>query len=891
MKKNKNKFTPQLFFYLNSIFVFVIIALSAFFKVTTFVYDQDMAKLNKSGEGINILPLTGSFDESFGLGSLIAILAVVAAFLFILKLSRSDFRNLFLKPKSKKKVKSRSRSPIIFKITLIGVLVLLGLSLLLAFYKDQYASYLQQENLKAGSPIALEDSTRYPGTIEEVIIKATPRTENDTVALVRLSFDNATILDVQPLHELTLGTCTDGKLFTAHSICADVSQLEHFKPGDPLLKVRIQWGEEGGSNITADTGNGYYDGININTDEVYMAVDIGGVLPITGEEVPDNSVAVFVLLAMGLVFILVILIVFTKNHPAFRKIPVYYSMFLIIALGVSTIYIGNEISMREDLSKMEDVRASVGEPGDDWFKCPGLDANCVWTTDRESNFCASVYPIVTAASFFEDLEWECTDDEAYCRICEDCHYDLFLHCLSTTSTEAVCDELAATSKQKLCFLNKYIMGCARSGDRAVLLGICNSGENCENTDVVCGGVADTPVPTATATAAPTPTITDSSEVVGTLMNSSGVTETIDGRTEYVIFRVDIDHAWFETVCGSDQTLETCILGKNFSIRAKNGYIVAGSFTNAGGTQTSLPDTLFAGGTQTSVTFDPGGAYGTSYTFEIVVDKTINPNISTFEVDALVLLQSDTTTYQAKIIPTFVLAITDSSVNTDRCALIPDPRWANLAGDYCAEPVSKILLTCNADREEVNARECEGNCVVADAGQDDYCSEDSGGGGVYPTATNNPTVAPQDTSTPTDTTYPTQAPSSVVMQCGQKGCERDSDCATGLPEYECDESSVDWPNNNQCVKVCPDGETRIDECTCSGTGGLYQCGPIDVDGNGTLNFIDLAQFRKVYNKSCSDSPYQGGGCKGSDTNNDNKVNFVDFASFAGRYYPKALSCVL
>jgi hypothetical protein len=171
------------------------------------------------------------------------------------------------------------------------------------------------------------------------------------------------------------------------------------------------------------------------------------------------------------------------------------------------------------------------------------------------------------------------------------------------------------------------------------------------------------------------------------------------------------------------------------------------------------------------------------------------------------------------------------------------------------------------------------------------------GTTIPTGIVNPTdvVIPQTTvppvTTPITTIYPTGTVTSGDYQCGQTGCTKDSDCATGLPEYECDESSTNWPDNNKCIKVCPSGETRIDDCTCSGSGGLYQCGPIDIDSNGLINYIDLANFRKVYNKTCSDSPYQGGGCKGADTNNDGRINYKDLSSFASRYYPKALTCNL
>jgi hypothetical protein len=123
------------------------------------------------------------------------------------------------------------------------------------------------------------------------------------------------------------------------------------------------------------------------------------------------------------------------------------------------------------------------------------------------------------------------------------------------------------------------------------------------------------------------------------------------------------------------------------------------------------------------------------------------------------------------------------------------------------------------------------------------------------------------------------------------CERDSDCVTGLPDYECDESTPDWPNNNKCVKVCSGGQTRIDDCTCSGgTGNKVVCGPADVNNDGILNYKDFVVFGQLYKHECSDTPPTTG-CGGMDTNGDGKIDFQDFYSFSQRYYPKATSCKL
>jgi hypothetical protein len=67
-----------------------------------------------------------------------------------------------------------------------------------------------------------------------------------------------------------------------------------------------------------------------------------------------------------------------------------------------------------------------------------------------------------------------------------------------------------------------------------------------------------------------------------------------------------------------------------------------------------------------------------------------------------------------------------------------------------------------------------------------------------------------------------------------------------------------------------------------------CGPIDVNNDSILNYIDLDAFRSKYNKTCSDTP-PASVCGGTDTNGDGKINYIDLDSFAKRYYPKAQSC--
>jgi hypothetical protein len=179
-------------------------------------------------------------------------------------------------------------------------------------------------------------------------------------------------------------------------------------------------------------------------------------------------------------------------------------------------------------------------------------------------------------------------------------------------------------------------------------------------------------------------------------------------------------------------------------------------------------------------------------------------------------------------------------------------------------------------------DCGGQgCTVNTPGTDDVC------GTTTPTDT-VPVTTKVATTTKTATSTPTPTPtSSGKMACGTKKCEYDSDCETGLPDYECDEDTTDWPNNNICVILCDSNQTREGYCSCVDKVGVT-CGKIDVDGNGILNYIDLAAFAAVYNKTCTDTAPTAG-CGGKDTNKDGKINYVDLQSFTSRYHTVSNDC--
>lgn len=547
------------------------------------------------------------------------------------------------------------------------------------------------QNLLAAQPISLEDSERFPGATEEVLIKAAPLTEQDIVAVVRLNFDNAEVLNVEPIQALTFGACEDGALYTQNSICADIATSAYFEQGDPLLKATIKWGNEGQSLITAAAENGYFDGFNLNNDMLNMAVDINGQLPITGDDEKqqlnnDQSLAVFLVIAGGFLVVLVILILVARTHPLFNRVPVYYSIFTILVLAVVTLYIGQGL---KDKELETTVAAPIEVSVDDWFVCRNeYQKACDWISNA-TQYCSTELEDIADEKGIDfempAMAVKCDGDVAKCKFCAPC------------------------------------------------------GSNPLHLWVLCPGSP------------------------------------------------------LDSLCYGDPA------GK---IECYEGY---------------------------AATCDGSGKASS------VVD--CQPSICT-------------TGYGCGVAPV------TPSVSSDPT---PTPSFTNTPNPSSGATATPRPTTSSGA-----------------------------------TATPRPTTSSGATATPRPTTTtspnPTVSPTLGTYQCGEKGCTNDNQCETGLPDYECDESTTDYPNNNICVRVCPAGTTKTGPCNCSSDTEVVQCGPIDVNGDNILNYIDLAPFSRIYNKSCGDSPFTGGGCGGKDTNGDAKVNYIDLGFFSSHYYPKAQSCL-
>ncbi len=854
------------FFYIASMVSLVAIGISGFIKVTMDLYQQDLALANKlnTTETISRLPLTGSPDNQFLLMVTILSFAIVATLFLMLKLNRLNLQKPSKKNKTvKKKVNFKFDIPLLLLGSLLIVLITTTLSLLTSYYRDLYSLDVYSQNLLAAQPISLEDSERFPGATEEVLIKAAPLTEQDIVAVVRLNFDNAEVLNVEPIQALTFGACEDGALYTQNSICADIATSAYFEQGDPLLKATIKWGNEGQSLITAAAENGYFDGFNLNNDMLNMAVDINGQLPITGDDEKqqlnnDQSLAVFLVIAGGFLVVLVILILVARTHPLFNRVPVYYSIFTILVLAVVTLYIGQGL---KDKELETTVAAPIEVSVDDWFVCRNeYQKACDWISNATQYCSAELEDIADEKGIdFEmpAMAVKCDGDVAKCKFCAPCGSNplhLWVLCPGSPLDSLCYGDPAG----KIECYEGYAATCDGSGKASSVVdcqpSICTTGYGC--------GVA--PV-TPSVSSDPTPT-PDTGSVLGTL-KSTLPTSVVDQQPFKINFTLKINHEWIRDqivdICGRDLDYENrCTNFWNWIlVETKNGTIEASEYYNGSSWQAQPSTYIFPAtyGTNKMILY-PAFSYNKEMAYTIKPNKTTSGNLEV-TIKLLVGDMNDIMSLEA--------AYNSSAERANILAPIFIP--------FVGETIAPSPSFTNTPNPSSGATATPRPTTSSGA-----------------TATPRPTTSSGATATPRPTTTtspnPTVSPTLGTYQCGEKGCTNDNQCETGLPDYECDESTTDYPNNNICVRVCPAGTTKTGPCNCSSDTEVVQCGPIDVNGDNILNYIDLAPFSRIYNKSCGDSPFTGGGCGGKDTNGDAKVNYIDLGFFSSHYYPKAQSCL-
>lgn len=128
------------------------------------------------------------------------------------------------------------------------------------------------------------------------------------------------------------------------------------------------------------------------------------------------------------------------------------------------------------------------------------------------------------------------------------------------------------------------------------------------------------------------------------------------------------------------------------------------------------------------------------------------------------------------------------------------------------------------------------------------------------------------------------------------------CAQMDAKKKCYRCTVSQTDGNTCEETqvnqgvaCPSGYSESSNCAQTAGGScpteqvLLGCGAMDSNDDEKLTVIDFASFAQVYNKSCTNVGQIYNNCGSRDVNSDSKIDIVDFASFASRYGKD--SCVL
>lgn len=137
---------------------------------------------------------------------------------------------------------------------------------------------------------------------------------------------------------------------------------------------------------------------------------------------------------------------------------------------------------------------------------------------------------------------------------------------------------------------------------------------------------------------------------------------------------------------------------------------------------------------------------------------------------------------------------------------------------------------------------------------------------------------------------------------QNGCAKASggSCPQIITCYKCTAQTNDA---NACEPfiveggICPIGSSTNPNGCAQSIGGLCPinpvvCGPIDVNSDGKITSLDLAQFSLFFGKFCSDSPYiptSLPSCGGKDTNGDGRIDASDLNSLNSRF--NAVNCYI
>lgn len=119
------------------------------------------------------------------------------------------------------------------------------------------------------SPLSVKaevyQSPRKADFTETIDLIANPVTDNNTVMMLRLSFQNAEILNFYPKNIVALPASENQKFIENNQLLVDFAQVEPFKKGDVLGQIVVKWGSNlGNAAIIQNDDNGYYDGETAN---------------------------------------------------------------------------------------------------------------------------------------------------------------------------------------------------------------------------------------------------------------------------------------------------------------------------------------------------------------------------------------------------------------------------------------------------------------------------------------------------------------------------------------------------------------------------------------------------------------------------------------------------
>lgn len=210
-----------------------------------------------------------------------------------------------------------------------------------------------------------------------------------------------------------------------------------------------------------------------------------------------------------------------------------------------------------------------------------------------------------------------------------------------------------------------------------------------------------------------------------------------------------------------------------------------------------------------------------------------------------------------------------------------------AGLYCSTNPESYLIRCDSNGSNIGSGTyCQYGCEKMPVGQSDRCKTNttSNNGNTDTSGTNNY----QTSSNQTEIT--------TKVACGKTGCLYDTDCEGYVDNKTegtatCAEVVGNDPSKQTCTKLCKYGYVNNNVCACATSAPSTDgdCGPMDTNSDKILNYIDMYEFIKVYNKTCTNEPVASWTCGGQDSNNDKVIDYKDEYAMVVNYYPNVLDC--